>query len=51
MGIVNAEITLKNAMVAGMARAGLIEETEVRSVTVTAVVNTGAASLVIFPCY
>jgi clan AA aspartic protease len=47
MGIVSAEITLKNVADAVMARAGLIEEREVRSVAVTAVVDTGAASLVI----
>ena len=47
MGMVHAEITLKNAADWVNAKTGLIEEQEVRSITVTAVVDTGAASLVI----
>jgi clan AA aspartic protease len=47
MGIVTAEITLKNELDVANAEAGLIEEREIRSVAVTAVVDTGAASLVI----
>ena len=47
MGIVHAEITLKNAFDEGKAKEGLIREQEVRSITVTAIVDTGAASLVI----
>ena len=47
MGIVHAEITLKNSADVVKAREGLIGEQAVRSVTVTAVVDTGAASLVI----
>jgi len=47
MGTTYAEITLKNAYDEGKAREGLIKEHEVRSVTVQAVVDTGAMSLVI----
>jgi clan AA aspartic protease len=47
MGTVHAEITVKNAADLVSAKAGLIKEHEVRSITVTAVVDTGAASLVI----
>ena len=47
MGMVHAEITLKNSADVVMAKTGLIKEDEVRSITVTAVVDTGAASLVI----
>jgi clan AA aspartic protease len=47
MGTTYAEITLKNAYDKGKVREGLIEEHEVRSVTVQAVVDTGAMSLVI----
>ncbi|MDR0448515.1 MAG: hypothetical protein LBH07_07585 [Treponema sp.] len=47
MGTIHAEITLKNAVDEANARKGLIKEEEVRSVTVTSVVDTGAASLVI----
>jgi len=47
MGTVHAEITLRNALDEGKAREGLISDEEVRSITVTAVVDTGAASLVI----
>jgi clan AA aspartic protease len=47
MGMVYAEITLKNAWDAGNAKTGLIKDSEVRSLTATAVVDTGAASLVI----
>ena len=47
MGTVHAEITLRNATDWANAKTGLIREDEVRSVTVTAVVDTGAASLII----
>jgi len=47
MGTTYAEITIKNSYDAGKAREGLIEESDVRSVTVQAVVDTGAMSLVI----
>ena len=47
MGTVHAEITLSNAVDVEKAREGLIREDEVRSVTVTSIVDTGAASLVI----
>jgi clan AA aspartic protease len=47
MGTVYAEITVKNAADLVCAKAGLIKEQEIRSITVTAVVDTGAASLVI----
>ena len=47
MGMVHAEITLTNVYDAGRVREGLISDEEVRSITVTAVVDTGAASIVI----
>ena len=47
MGTVFAEITLKNAADEENAREGLIREDEIRSVTVTSIVDTGAATLVI----
>jgi clan AA aspartic protease len=47
MGTTYAEITIKNSLDAGKARERLIEEGDVRSVTVQAVVDTGAMSLVI----
>jgi len=47
MGTVHAEITLRNAYDEGKVQEGLIGEEEVRSITVNAVVDTGAASLVI----
>jgi clan AA aspartic protease len=47
MGTTYAEITIKNSRDAGNAREGLIEEGDVRSVTVQAVVDTGAMTLVI----
>ena len=47
MGMINAEITLRNVLDESKAREGLIGEKDIRSVTVTAVVDTGAASLVI----
>ena len=47
MGTTFAEITIKNAYDEGKAREGLIQEQDVRSVTVQAVVDTGAMSLVI----
>ena len=47
MGIVHAEITLKNAKDVGKAEDGIIEESEVRQETVRAMVDTGAGTLVI----
>jgi len=47
MGMVHAEITLKNAIDMGNARRGMIKDSEVRQTTVTAVVDTGAGTLVI----
>ena len=47
MGIVQAEITLKNAIDVGSCKRGLMKEPEVRQATVQAVVDTGAATLVI----
>jgi clan AA aspartic protease len=47
MGNVFAEITVKNVDDMGLARAGHIIENNVRSVTLNAVVDTGATTLVI----
>jgi predicted aspartyl protease len=47
MGEVITRITLVNALDAGMARHGIIKESDVRQVTVDAVVDTGAGPLVI----
>ena len=47
MGHVFAEITLKNALDTGYARNGDIKEEEVRSLTVNALVDTGATRLCI----
>jgi len=47
MGMIQTEITLRNAADESKAREGLIREQEIRSITITAVVDTGAASLVI----
>jgi clan AA aspartic protease len=47
MGEVKEKITLVNARDAGNARHGIIKESEVRQVTVDAVVDTGAGPLVI----
>ena len=47
MGTVYAEITLKNAYEEGKALEGLIKAEDVRTATVTAIVDTGAMSLVI----
>jgi len=47
MGFVHAEITLINARDEGNAKDGYIKADEVRTETVTAVVDTGAMSLVI----
>jgi len=47
MGTVHAEITLKNAVDVDNARTGIIRNEAVRSITVTAVVDTGAGTLVI----
>jgi len=47
MGFVHAEITLRNASDVIVAENGLVEGREVRQATVTAVVDTGAITLVI----
>ena len=47
MGIVHAEITLKNAIDVGNYRRNLIKEPEIRQSNVRAVVDTGAMTLVI----
>jgi predicted aspartyl protease len=47
MGEVIEKITLVNARDAGNARSGFIKETDVRQVTVNAVIDTGAGPLVI----
>ena len=47
MGTVQTEITLKNTFDVGKALEGLIKPEEVRTVTVTAVVDTGAMYIVI----
>jgi clan AA aspartic protease len=47
MGIVHAEITLKNAIDVGSCRRGIVKETEIRQMTVQAVLDTGALTLVI----
>ena len=47
MGTVHAEITLKNAADQAGIREGRLKEHELRSVTVTVVIDTGAATLVI----
>jgi len=47
MGNVYAEITVKNAFDIGRVSAGQITENNVRTVTLTAIVDTGATTLVI----
>ena len=47
MGIVHEEITLKNAFGVGAYKSGFITEQEIRQATVTAMVDTGAITLVI----
>jgi clan AA aspartic protease len=47
MGMVHAEITLKNLIDMSDAERGMIKDSEVRQTTVTAVVDTGAGTLVI----
>ena len=47
MGFVHAEITLKNAADIAVAKRGLTSGQEIRQATVTAVVDTGAITLVI----
>jgi len=47
MGIVYAEITLRNSVDIGMVKRGVMKESEIREKTVTAMVDTGAATLVI----
>ena len=47
MGLVQAEITLRNVYDSGKAQEGLIKPGEIRSATVTAVVDTGSMNLVI----
>jgi len=45
MGMVHADVTLKNVIDLGLAREGYIKPEEIRSITVTAVVDTGAMHL------
>ena len=47
MGIVHAEITLKNSHDLVYAKGGYIKESEIRQATVTAMVDTGAGTLII----
>ena len=47
MGVVTAEITLVNPLDVGYARDGYIKAEEIRSVTVQAMVDTGAMTLII----
>ena len=47
MGYVHAEITLKNAGDVTNVKRGYIKEPEIRQTTVTAMVDTGAATLII----
>jgi clan AA aspartic protease len=47
MGSVYAEITVKNSSDEAKAREGVITENDVRTVTLTAIVDTGATTLVI----
>ncbi|MDR3248588.1 MAG: clan AA aspartic protease [Treponema sp.] len=47
MGTVYSEITLKNALDVGKAREGLIPEQQIRMVTISALVDTGAGTLII----
>ena len=47
MPLVQTEITLKNALDAGKKREGLIKEHEIRQLTVQALVDTGAWTIVI----
>ena len=47
MGMVHAEITLKNVVDMSDARRGMIKDSEIRQTTVTAMVDTGAGTLVI----
>ena len=47
MGTVHAEITLKNAHDESKAQEGLIKTEDIRAITVQAIVDTGAMSLVI----
>ena len=47
MGLVYAEITLKNALDVGNAGVGIIKEQDIRQIAVSALVDTGAWTLVI----
>jgi len=47
MGMAHAEITLKNVDDGAIAKAGLIKAEDIRTATVTAVVDTGSMNLVI----
>ena len=47
MGTVYTELTLRNESDVGMAKKGYLKSSEIRSVTVTAIVDTGAYSLLI----
>jgi clan AA aspartic protease len=47
MGMVYAEITLKNVDDGVIARSGLIKQEDIRTATITAIVDTGSMNLVI----
>ena len=47
MGLVHAEITLKNAVDVANARTGIVKDQDIRQTTVEALVDTGAWTLVI----
>ena len=47
MGTVYVELTLKNEWDVGQAANGFIKEDEIRTITVTAIVDTGSYSLMI----
>jgi predicted aspartyl protease len=49
MGVVHADITLRNAQDVENAAAGLIREKDIRQVRVRALVDTGAGNLVLTP--
>lgn len=50
MGVVQEVITLKNAVDVGNCRRGILKEPEIRAAMVTAMVDTGAMTLVIRVC-
>ena len=51
MGLVHTEITLKNAIDVANAEEGFINEMEIRQITVKALVDTGAWTLIINEAY